>query len=548
MLSRLRASEKRPALRWQMIPLLTALYCLAFLNEPLWQFWRTVTGAPQTALLPSISFLVAIAGVISAFLMPFSHPRLVRWAASVVIFLAAANAYFSMHFGTIVDTPMIRNIVETDWREAMELMTRPFGEFMLLYVALPIFILFGMRVEPVPFLKWCKKMPLFTLLAFLVAVVALGSHYKFFQLLFRQHREVRLYVNPTYPIYSLAKYFVVGDENESITVKPVALDARAPKKQPGKRPLLAIMVVGETARADHFSLNGYARDTNPELSQENVLSFRYAWSCGTSTAESLPCMFSDLGRDHYSPDKAAQRQNLLDILQRIDVNVLWIDNNSGSKGVAKRVAQLGRAEFTPNEIQQHCRPDECFDEVLVDALKRSLPTDNRDSFVVLHQLGEHGPSYYKRHPAAFTRFQPECLKDDAFNCSNEEIANAYDNDILYTDHVLARVIDELKSVEKDRDVLMLYMSDHGESLGENGVYLHGAPWAFAPDAQKHVPMILWLPATTAQNQGIDIDCMKKALDDHHDHDHLFHTFLGLFTDRKSESYEAAHDAFALCRH
>lgn len=537
----------QPTLRWPAVPVLTALYCLLFLNKPLWDFWRTITGAPHTAKLASILFFVAIAGIVSAFLMPLSHPRLVKWPVSLVVLVAAANNYFASKFGTIVDTSMIRNIIETDLREALELMTWPLGQHLLIYAGVPIAILAGVRIESVTLLRWGLKMPLALLIAFLIALLALMSQHKFFQLIFREHREIRLYINPTYPLYSLGKYLTQGNGDSNAVLKQVALDARPPHRHKRKRPLLAIMVVGETARADHFSLNGYERLTNPELMKENVLSFTNAWSCGTSTAESVPCMFSDLGRENYSPDKAEQRQSLLDVLQRIKINVLWIDNNSGSKGVAKRVPQLGRKEFTPQEIQQHCSEDECFDDVLLEALQRSLPIGTADSFVVLHQMGNHGPSYYKRHPEAFRKFEPECQQDDAFNCANNALVNAYDNDIYYTDSILAGVIKQLKKADKHRDVLMLYMSDHGESLGENGVYLHGAPWIMAPDAQKHVPMVLWMSDATYRDLGVDAACLRQTLQLYHDHDNIFHTFLGLYTDHKSKSYQRAQDLLASCR-
>lgn len=538
----------RPTLRWPFVPVLVALYCLLFLNDPLWEFWRAITGAPHVAKAQTLMFFVALTGIIAAFLMPLSHPRLVKWPAGMVVFVASANAYFARHFGTIVDTSMIRNIVETDWREALELMTWPLGLHLLMYSALPIALLGWLRIERVSLLRWTLKMPLVLLAAFVVALLALGSQYKFFQLIFREHREIRLHINPTYPLYSLGKYITQGHSDKDAVLTPVALDARLPHRPGRKRPLLAIMVVGETARADHFSLNGYARLTNPELMKEKVLSFTNAWSCGTSTAESLPCMFSDLGRKDYSPEKAEQRQSLLDVLKRIDIKTLWIDNNSGSKGVARRVPQLGRKEFTAQEIKDHCSEDECYDEVLLDALQRSLPTGKDDMFIVLHQMGNHGPSYYKRHPKEFGPFEPECQQDDAFNCSNEALINAYDNDIYYTDHILAGVIKQLKEADKSRDVLMYYMSDHGESLGENGAYLHGAPWMLAPDAQKHVPMILWLSDATYRDLGVDAACLQQKLALHHDHDNIFHTILGLYTDRKSESYQRALDVLANCRH
>jgi lipid A ethanolaminephosphotransferase len=413
---------------------------------------------------------------------------------------------------------------------------------------IPLFFLYRIRIKPVD-AKWWLQMPVLFVLTMGIGVGALATQYKFFQLIFREHRELRLHINPTYPIYSLIKYFV--DQNSADRNAPlitVALDARTPHRGERKRPLLAVMVIGETARADHFSLNGYERHTNPELARiPSLLSFGNAWSCGTSTAESVPCMFSDLDREHYTPEKAATRQNLLDILQRVGVDILWIDNNSGSKGVARRVTQWGRKEFTAQEIDAYCNDEECFDDILPKRLEQALPDTRGDRLIVLHQMGEHGPSYYRRHPASYLQFQPECQQDDAFNCTNEALINAYDNDILYTDHILATLIEHMRPLEKTHDILFFFMSDHGESLGENGVYLHGAPWLFAPEAQKHVPMLLWLSEKSYQDMQIDTDCMRRRATEYADHDHIFHTLLGLFTDRKSGVYQRSLDVLAGCR-
>lgn len=538
---------KAPGVRWFVPPILASIFLFLFVNDPLWEFWRTITGAPHVAGVQTFTFFIALMGFVTGLLLWVSHPRLVKVTLSFVLFVSAANEYFALNYGTVVDVSMIRNILQTDLREALELFTWPFGWHLFLYCGLPMAWLLTRKIQPIGFSRWLFQTSIYFLVAFSVGVLALGSQYKFFQLIFRQHHELRMHINPTYALYSLAKYLSGEMEPHSTVLQRVALDARPHFHKKRSRPLLVVMVVGETARADHFSLNGYSRLTNPELMKENVLSFGNAWSCGTSTAESVPCMFSDLGRSQYSPDKAAQRQNLLDVLQRINISTLWIDNNSGSKGVSARVPQIGFSELTSQEVADHCGPLECFDEVLIDVLKRSIQTRPNDAFVVLHQMGEHGPSYYKRHPKSYEIFTPECQQDDAFNCPTESLINAYDNDVVYTDHVLAETVRTLKATEKNRNVIMLYMSDHGESLGENGVFLHGQPWIIAPEAQKHVPFIVWVSDGAYEELHIDQACLRASLDAHRDHDYLFHTVLGLFTDRKSDTYRKDLDVFQACR-
>ena len=220
-----------------------------------------------------------------------------------------------------------------------------------------------------------------------------------------------------------------------------------------------MLVVGETARSQELAFNGYPRDTNPYLSQRDVVNFTDVTACGTSTIESVPCIFSHLEHNDFSRDKAGNSENLLDILQRLGVRVVWLDNNSSSKGVADRVLYK---DFLHQENSELCPDGECYDEILLQGLAAEISASDKDLLVVLHINGSHGPSYYKRTPAAFKTFMPECSIDNVQDCSQQEIVNAYDNTIVYTDYVLAKVIDLLSA--QDIPGAMLYVSDHGESL------------------------------------------------------------------------------------
>jgi lipid A ethanolaminephosphotransferase len=163
---------------------------------------------------------------------------------------------------------------------------------------------------------------------------------------------------------------------------------------------------------------------------------------------------------------------------------------------------------------------------------------------VIHQLGSHGPAYYLRYPEKFRRFTPDCRTAELGNCSPEEIVNAYDNSILYTDYIVSTVIDMLKAREAKMAGSMIYMSDHGESLGENELYLHGAPYFIAPSQQTHIPFVLWTGKET--RAGIDQPCLKATAGEPRSHDNLFHTVLGLMN-VATEVYDPALDALAACR-
>ncbi len=330
---------------------------------------------------------------------------------------------------------------------------------------------------------------------------------------------MRSFANPGYFIYSAVKYStttLAAKGGQALTA--IGIDAKIPASDVERE--LFILVIGETARADRFSLNGYERDTNPQLRRANAISFSNFRACGTSTAVSVPCMFSLIGMDRFDTKTGAAQENLLDVLQRAGVSVLWLDNNSDSKDVALRVPYQS---YKSPEVNPVCDP-ECRDVGMLSALQKHIDAHPKgDIFIVLHQMGNHGPAYFKRYPPEFEKFTPACQSADLSQCSREEIGNAYDNAILYTDFFLGKVIDLLKDNNSKFETALLYVSDHGESLGENGVYLHGLPPSIAPDAQLHVPAIMWLGSGF---NDVDFPALRRKRDVRFSHDNLAHTVLG----------------------
>jgi len=284
------------------------------------------------------------------------------------------------------------------------------------------------------------------------------------------------------------------------------------------------MVVGETLRSDHLTINGYERQTTPRLSKTNAISLGNIWSCGTSTAVSVPCMFSFLNQENYSQADALATDNALDVIQRVGVNITWLENNSDSKGVALHVTTL---DYKNSETNSVC-DIECRDVGMLDALSPIIDSSSdEDLLVIFHQMGNHGPSYYKRYPREFERFSPACQTNQLEDCSQEEIINAYDNAALYTDYFLGETIERLDNLSEKFDTAMLYVGDHGESLGEHNLFLHGLPYRLAPDAQKRVPLIFWFGESWPAEEVENITGLAKkgtALS----HDSVSHTLLGLF--------------------
>jgi lipid A ethanolaminephosphotransferase len=254
-------------------------------------------------------------------------------------------------------------------------------------------------------------------------------------------------------------------------------------------------------------------------------------------------MFSPFGRADYSHAKAGSTENLVDVLKHGGIELAWWDNNTGSKGVADRIPyQSLRKSRDPD----FCNGKTCFDDILLDKLKSHLPSVGDNAFLVLHQLGSHGPSYYQRYPDAFRLFTPECATAELSDCSREEIVNAYDNTIAYTDRMLAELIDYLKTRADEFDTALVYMSDHGESTGEYGLYLHGMPYMIAPQTQTGVPFILWISEGFRKSMALNTDCLRAHAETPYSHDNLFHSMLGLMN-IETEAYRAGLDIFAGCR-
>lgn len=438
-----------------------------------------------------------------------------RWILAFLIIVSSQAAYYMDHLGVIIDTVMIDNIIQTNRNEISGLITSSLIGRTFIFGLIPAWCVIkyfpkntNFKNELISRLKTIG----FLILGVVVLVVPFTADYATF---IREHKIVRFYANPTYATYSSIKFLTskLSVKTNNGPLINIAGDIKNLDLADSKKELI-IMVVGETARADRFSLNGYKRDTNPRLSKENVVSFSNVSSCGTSTSVSVPCMFSSLGREHYEKEKALAQKNVLDVLNDHGIAVLWRDNNSDSKGVATRVRY---EDFKSPTLNPVCH-GECRDIGMLNKLDDYINQNKgKDIFIVLHQMGNHGPEYYRRYPKEFEKFKPACQTGELRDCSKQEIDNAYDNGILYTDYFLSEVINFLKKHDDRFETAMLYVADHGESLGEHGFYLHAAPYMLAPKEQKHVPAILW----TGNNFDYNIDDIKPFKNQALSHDDLF---------------------------
>ena len=532
--------------------LLAALWIAGIGNLAL---WRSMADLPEVANARGLAFGIGFGVAIAAIHVALFSLLAWRWTLKPVITLfllaAAGGAYFMLSYGVVIDRSMMVNVLLTDGREARELLSlRMLGALLALGV-LPAALLWRARVAWTTPLRQLRQNAIVFAASCAVLASAGGLFFQDLSATMRNHTQLRYLVNPLNSFYALA---IVGRQpvqRSGVAVLPLGEDAHLPALAAGAKPPLMVMVVGETARADHIGLNGYARDTTPRLGSEpGVASLRNVWSCGTNTAASVPCMFSNLGREAFE-NRPANTEGLADVLQRAGYAVLWLDNQAGGcKGVCDRVPKVDYRALQA-AAPELCQGDECFDEVMLRGLDERiarLPAERRARGVVvfMHQMGSHGPAYYLRSPARFKRFTPECTTNALQQCAREQVVNAYDNTIAYTDHFLASTIDWLKTREAQWAPALVYVSDHGESLGENNLYLHGLPYRFAPDVQKHVPWISWFSPQFERQSGVSTACLKAKADERLSHDDYFHSALGLLN-VQTRVYEAARDIGASCR-
>lgn len=527
-----------------MLTLLATVWLVALPNIPL---WRQLAQLPEVTglrgLLFGLGLAVGVAGLTHALLSLLNWRWLLKPVLTVFLLSAASGTYFMWSYGIVIDASMIVNVLQTDPREAADLFNWRLLASLGLLGVLPVWWLWRQPVRPLGGLRRLGGNLLAFAASLAVLVISLMLIYQDFASVMRNHTQLRYLINPLNSFYAIGRVVAQPLERDNSKVEPIGLDARLALPS-GAAPATLVVVVGETARAGNFGLNGYERDTTPRLAREDVVSLRNVWSCGTSAATSLPCMFSHLGKAAYEK-RSSNHESLVDVLQRAGLAVLWIDNQSGCKGACNRVPNVNTAAL---KLSPYCDGTECHDEVMLHDLDKriaELPAERRARGVVvfMHQMGSHGPAYHKRVPQAFKRFEPECASNALQQCAREQVVNAYDNTIAYTDHFLGETIGWLK--RQQGPTAMVYLADHGESLGENNLYLHGLPYAIAPDVQKRVPWITWTSSAFAQQRSLRKSCLQDKLMAPLSHDHFFHSVMGI-TGVRSGEYRPALDIYGSC--
>ena len=537
---------KRPSLSLTSWLLLVSVYISVCLNVAFYnQVMRVLPLDSTRNVLVFISMPFVAFSVINIVLTLASFLWLHRLLACVFILVAASAQYFIMTYGIVIDRSMIANIVDTTPAESFALMTPQMLLTLGLSGILAVFIACWIKITPAPSrLRSGLIRGANVLVSVLIILLIAALFYKDYASLFRNNKELVKSLNPSNSIVASWSWYS-HQRLAHLPLVRIGEDAhRNPLMQQGERKNLTILIVGETSRAENFSLNGYPRDTNPRLAKDNVVYFPNTASCGTATAVSVPCMFSDMPRKHYDEELAQHQEGLLDVIQRAGINVLWNDNDGGCKGACDRVPHQN---MTALNLPGQCINGECYDEVLFHGLEDYINNLQGDGVIVLHTIGSHGPTYFNRYPLQFRKFTPTCDTNEIQTCSQEQLVNTYDNTLVYVDYIVDKAINLLKAHQDKFTTSLVYLSDHGESLGDNGVYLHGLPYAIAPDVQKQVPMLLWLSEDYQKRYGVDQSCLQKqAATQHYSQDNLFSTMLGL-TGVQTSYYQATDDILQQCR-
>ena len=442
----------------------------------------------------------------------------------ILLVLTSSLVNFAMfQYKTIFDIDMMANIFETNSAEAGAYLNWEFIIWFSVTGILPAIIILKCRIKHSPLLKEIALKILSVVISLAVIAFIAMFFYKDYASVIRNNSSLRKQIVPSYYVTSATKYFYQKYFYEPLPYKEIGLDAKHVSTDKNN---LLVFIVGETARAQNYQLNGYSRATNKYSKDiDNLIAFQNVTSCGTATAVSLPCMFSMMDRKNYSLREFDSQDNVVDIMNRAGIPMIWKENNTGCKGVCRNIKEI----TIPNDNSRYCDGSVCTDDVFLEDLEHDIISMKETGGIIfLHIMGSHGPTYFKRVPDRYKHFKPECDRSDIQNCTDEEIVNSYDDTILFTDYMMAQTINILKQHSDVLNTSMLYVSDHGESLGENGLYLHGMPYSVAPETQNHVPLILWMDNGTLQSENIDMKCLKeKAKKGDFSHDNLSHTLLGL---------------------
>ena len=421
-------------------------------------------------IIISLIILMLVLNAFVFFLIFFLSRFVGKFLLVLFFIINSIAVYFINTYSVILDESMIGNVLNTDYAESSSFFSIKLMLYIILFGILPSIYIIKVKIINVTVKKFLTITSL-TLLFILGLVFANSSNVLWID---KNSKILGGLAMPWSYTVNISLFYVHQyKKNEKEILLPNATIKDNQKS-------IVVLVIGESARSENFSLYGYKKNTNPLLSKTpNVFHFN-ATSGATYTSAGVKCIL-----EHTRTDDLYEI--LPNYLFRNNVEVIWRSTNWGEPPVHIKNYQ-NREALMPN-----CKGEGCnYDEVLLSGLKEQIVASKKNKIlIVLHTSTSHGPTYSKKYPPQFETFKPVCNSVELGNCSQTELINAYDNTIVYTDYILSNVIEDLKQLKEYKSA-MIFVSDHGESLGEKNLYMHGLPLSIAPKEQYEIPFIVWL--------------------------------------------------------
>ncbi len=451
--------------------LLVSLLNLALYHLPFFSYVNVQSGS--VALSVVLGLFIFATNFIFLFPLSCFFPRISKWLVIILFNINAIAFFYFDSYSVILNKTMIGNIVHTNTAEASSFLSVQLLTTWLILGVIPSIVIAKIQLIAI------KKTAFFSqlLVALLLFIgIAYGASSQWIGWLNKNERILGSLLLPWSYLVNTPRY-ISADNTQSR--KQILLPQASIKNN---EKALFVLVIGESSSRESYSLYGYQRNTNPQLAKIKNLVPYYAESCDTYTMAGIKCIL-----EHKKTDKLYEP--LPSYLYRSGIEVIWRTLNDGEPFL--RVTDYQN----PTYLSKICHEKNCgFDEIILRGLENQVNKSNSDKMLlVLHLNPSHGARYDTKYPKEFEKFTPVCAENDPTACERQAVVNAYDNTIVYTDHILASLIKKLEKIQ-DRKVAMLYVSDHGESLGEDGVYFHAKDMSIAPKRQYQVPFMVWTSA------------------------------------------------------
>ena len=380
----------------------------------------------------------------------------------------AIMLYFVNTYDVLVTDKMMGNVLHTQYSEASGFFSAGFVLYVLLLGVLPAIYLFWRKVE---YGSWKRFLAYIGGALGIVLAIAFGNM-KNWPWIDRNSTELGSLLMPWSYIVNTFRYH---NAEKRRNVKEIPLPDTTSVSDSRD---VCVLIIGESARRDHFSLYGYERETNPYTVKDTVTAIP-AISSATYTMAGVKAILEPM-------DTRELHEILPNYLHRMGADVTWRTSNWGEPPV--HIEKYWKVKDLKERFPE---ADNRYDGILLEGLREDiLGSDNDKVMIILHTNTNHGPSYNTKYPPQFEVFTPVCNTVEMSKTSREELFNAYDNSVIYTDWLIHSVITTLREIP-DRRSCMIYVSDHGESLGENNLYMHGVPMSMAPKEQIEIPFIVW---------------------------------------------------------